>query len=94
MSEVGDSISAKNANWSFDGDIVEKFESHINKSVPLYELGHELIVECADFFIKDDSICYELGCSTGLLLHKLSERFKGINSHFIGLDEVENKTIK
>ena len=90
MSQVGDSISAKNANWSFDGDIVEKFESHINKSVPLYELGHELILECADFFIKNDSICYELGCSTGLLLHKLSERFKGINSHFIGLDEVEN----
>ena len=90
MSEVGDAICANNANWSFDGDIVEKFESHIKKSVPLYELGHELIIECADFFIKNDSICYELGCSTGLLSHKLSERFKGINSHFIGLDEVEN----
>tara|TARA_B100000886_G_scaffold339811_1_gene306470 strand:- start:1652 stop:2359 length:708 start_codon:yes stop_codon:yes gene_type:complete len=90
MSQVGDSISANNANWSFDGDIVENFESHIDRSVPLYKLGHELIIECADFFIKNDSICYELGCSTGLLSHKLSERFKSSNSKFIGLDEVEN----
>ncbi len=89
MSEVGDSISAKNANWSFDGDIVEKFESHINKSAQLYEL----IIECADIFLKKYSICYELGCSSGSLLHKLSERFKGINSQFICLDEVE-KMIK
>ena len=37
MSEVGDSISVNNANWSFDGDIVKNFESHIDRSFPLYK---------------------------------------------------------
>ncbi len=90
MSNVGDSILADNANWSFDGNVVNNFESHVEKSVPLYEKGHELILESADYFVKDESICYELGCSTGLLSYKLSNRFKNIDANFIGLDQVNN----
>ena len=90
MSNVGDSILAENANWNFDGDIANNFESHVKKSVPLYEKGHELVLESADYFVKDESICYELGCSTGILSYKLSNRFKKINANFVGLDQVEN----
>lgn len=90
MSGVGESISAKNANWTFDGDVADKFESHINKSVPLYNLGHEIILESADYFIKNDSLCYELGCSTGILSYKLSQRFIEKDAKFLGFDEVEN----
>ena len=90
MSGVGESISAKNAKWTFDGDVADKFESHINKSVPLYNLGHEIILESADYFIKNDSLCYELGCSTGILSYKLSQRFIEKDAKFLGFDEVEN----
>ena len=31
-----------------------------------------LIIEISDYFIKQDSIAYELGCSTGILSYKLS----------------------
>ena len=90
MSNVGDSIVADNANWNFEGDVANNFESHVRKSVPLYDKGHELLLEASDYFVKRDSICYELGCSTGLLSYKLSERFKKTNATFIGLDQVEN----
>ena len=75
MEGVGDSINAKNAKWSFDGEVVNYFENHISRSVPFYKEGHDLILEISDYFIKQDSITYELGCSTGILSYKLSKRF-------------------
>ena len=90
MINVGDSISAKNANWTFDGKVAENFEPHVKKSVPFYDAGHGLILETADYFVKDDSTVYELGCSTGLLSYKLSKRFEEKKATFIGLDEISN----
>lgn len=94
MSIVGENIDAQNAAWSFSGDVVDTFEDHVSTSVPLYNEGHDLIVNLSDYFIKDDSIAYELGCSTGILTHKLSVHNKDIktNAKFIGLD-IENEMI-
>ena len=90
MSNVGDSISASNANWSFDGDTADNFEEHVNKSVPLYELGHQLILDISDYFVNKDSICYELGSSTGILTYKLSQKYLKKGASFVGIDQVEN----
>jgi tRNA (cmo5U34)-methyltransferase len=46
----------------------------VQRSVPGYERGHDLIERFSDFFVKDDSICYDLGCSTGELLRRLATR--------------------
>ena len=73
MSNVGDNISAKSASWSFGGKVPDTFEDHISKSVPSYLEGHSLILQLSEFFIKDNSYCYELGTSTGLLSYKLSQ---------------------
>ncbi|NEW61118.1 methyltransferase domain-containing protein, partial [Sulfurovum sp. bin170] len=43
-----------------------------------------------DYFIKDDSICYEIGTSTGVLSHKLAKRFSDRGAKFIGLDIEED----
>ena len=45
-------------------------------------------------FIKDKSVCYELGCSTGTLLNQISKRHqnKRLNK-FIGID-IEKDMIK
>jgi len=40
--------------------------------------------------VKDDSICYELGTSTGVLSYKLAERFKNRGAKFIGIDIEED----
>jgi len=95
MSEnlVGDNIVTKNAGWKFSGKMVEDFEEHVAKSVPLYDEGHDIILKISDYFVKNDSICYEIGTSTGILSYKLADRFKDRDAKFIGID-IEEDMIK
>lgn len=87
MSKVGDGIKADNANWSFKGEVAQTFDAHVSKSVPLYNEGHQLICDLSDFFIKNDSRFYELGCSTGALTLKLADHNKSkANARFIGIE--------
>lgn len=89
MEKTGDSIVAKNASWTFGGDVCENFDAHVSKSVPLYREGHDLILKISDFFINDESVCYELGCSTGPLTHALAKRNENKKAKFIGIDVEE-----
>ena len=82
----------KNANWKFSGDIVQEFDKHILSSVPLYEQGHTLVSNLSDFFLSDDSICYELGCSTGTLLKNIADHNKNKKIKFVGI-EVEKDMV-
>lgn len=86
MSKVGDNISAGNSRWTFGGNVHENFDGHVGKSVPLYAEGHSLIENLSDFFLPSGSLVYDLGCSTGTLLHRLAERHKGQDIQFIGCD--------
>ena len=87
MKNSGDNISSENANWKFSGKMVKDFEQHVLKSVPIYERGQDLIVQLSDFFIKKDSIVYDIGCSTGKLLFSLIKHNKNKNkAKFIGID--------
>ena len=85
--KVGENITAANAGWSFGGDVADTFDEHVSKSVPFYEIGHELVCRISDFFIKDDSICYELGCATGKLTKLLARHNESKGGSFIGIDE-------
>jgi len=93
MEQSGDAIEAKNANWKFSGSMVDHFEEHVSKSVPLYREGHELIVKLSDYFVKNDSICYELGSSTGALTYKLAKRHAFREAKFIGV-EIEDDMVQ
>ena len=73
MKNSGDNRSSENANWKFSGNMVKDFEKHVSKSVPIYDRGQDLIIQLSDYFIKKDSIIYDIGCSTGKLLFKLIE---------------------
>ena len=70
---AGDGLNIKNADWSFRGEVSKRFDQHVIKSVPLYLEGHVLTCQLSDYFIRHDSICYELGCSTGTLIKKIAE---------------------
>lgn len=85
---AGEDIQVANGRWSFDGQVSKVFDKHVSKSVPLYEEGHDLIVQLSDFFIRDNSVIYEIGCSTGMLISKLAEAHKDKNVKFIGIDVV------
>ncbi len=87
QSKVGHDIEAKNADWSFGGNVPDTFVDHIKHSVPLYEEGHDLICQLSDFFCSDGGVSYELGVSTGELIKKLAlHNHNKPNAKWVGLD--------
>ena len=71
---AGENIPAQEAAWTFGGETPGAFSEHIEKSVPFYRAGHELVCRLSDYFVKDQSVCYDLGTSTGTLAGKLARR--------------------
>ncbi len=80
-------MKLKTGAWSFGGKIPNKFEKHIAKSVPLYLEGHQIIVRLSDYFLKDGSICYDIGCSTGNLLKKINKHSNKKKLTFYGIEK-------
>jgi tRNA (cmo5U34)-methyltransferase len=94
VTNVGENIKASNARWTFAGSVVETFDEHIRSSVPMYETGHDLVCKLSDYFVKKDSICYEIGTSVGKLLIKLANHNENKkNAKWIGID-IEKDMIK
>ncbi len=89
MSDVGNQIQLEGKSWTFGGPVPSKFPTHVRSSIPLYEEGHELILGLSDFFVRSDSVVYDLGCSTGELLLKLASWKKDSGIRFIGADSEE-----
>jgi tRNA (cmo5U34)-methyltransferase len=82
---AGDGIHAVRAGWTFGGETPQHFDRHIARSVPNYEAGHRLIEQVSDFFVKKDSVAYEIGTSTGTLLRQLAKRHPH-GTRWIGID--------
>ena len=85
--KVDKKIISKRSNWKFDKNVVNNFDSHITQSVPFYKISHDLTVKLSDFFVKDKSTCYDLGCSKGNLLKDIKKRHPKKNFNLIGIDE-------
>ncbi len=83
-------IIKKRGGWSFGGNIPDKFEKHITNSIPYYQEGHEIVTKLSDFFLFEGSSCYDLGCSTGNLLIKMSKYTNKKKIKFTGV-EIEKK---
>lgn len=92
--KVGHNIKAENGNWSFSGKTANNFDNHINNSIPLYLWTHEIGLQLSDFFLTNDSLAYDIGCSTGSFLKKLSLRVKNKKVKLIGLDEIPEMILK
>ncbi len=73
MGKVGDKLKAGRGVWDFKNIDHTRFENHITKSVPGYLEGHNYITFLSDFFIRSRSRVYDIGCSTGNLIAKLSD---------------------
>lgn len=91
LDSVGDGIASLNAAWSFGGDTPKNFDAHVEKSVPRYMEGHDIILAISDFFINNKSVVYELGSSTGALTRKLAEKHSQ-GGTFVGIDIEEAMT--
>ena len=86
---VGENICVGNGAWSFGDEVPRNFTRHVGRSVPGYEEGHALTVRLSDFFVRPDSVCYELGVSTGALVKKLAKHHLdrgGEKVRWVGID--------
>ena len=84
---AGQNIQVQEADWTFGGQTPAAFTEHIQQSVPFYDTGHELVGKLSDYFVKDQSVCYDLGTSTGVLAGKLARRHvRRPGAQWIGID--------
>jgi tRNA (cmo5U34)-methyltransferase len=77
-------IKKSKGSWNFK-NMEKKFDNHIRKSIPLYEHTHDIILRYSHFFVHKDSNIYDLGCSTGKLIQKLSNYLNNKGNYF-GID--------
>lgn len=81
-------IYSKN-NWQFNSYVSKVFDNHVKRSVPFYEISHELTARLSEFFLYNNSVYYDLGCSTGTLIKTIKKNNnKKIN--FFGVDNSES----
>lgn len=91
MSTLGDNIEASSGSWTFGGEVAKTFDKHIEKSVPGYLEGHDLITKLAPFFLGEQGArSVEIGCSTGALTKKICEKNSRDDLQFDGIDIEEN----
>lgn len=84
---TGQNIPAGEAAWTFGGQTPGAFSKHIQQSVPFYDTGHDLVGKLSDYFVKEQSVCYDLGTSTGVLAGKLARRHaRHTGTQWIGID--------
>jgi tRNA (cmo5U34)-methyltransferase len=86
--QVDDLITSIPGEWKFDEQVSQHFDTHVRKSVPLYKEVQKAVIEMSEWFVRDSSIVYDLGSSTGetisLLLQKHARKR---NVRLIGVEE-------
>jgi tRNA (cmo5U34)-methyltransferase len=71
--------------FEFDQDVAAVFDDMLSRSVPFYKEAMALTVHFAARYIKENSIVYDLGCSTASLLLELERSLK-VKADLIGID--------
>lgn len=86
-SSVDETLTAVPGDWRFDGQVADQFDSHVRKSVPVYDQLQAMVVEVSEWFVRDGVTVYDLGSATGRtieLLHAKHSTKKGLR--YVGID--------
>ena len=76
----------KTGKWTFGENVYKEFNSHIEKSIPSYLKTQKLISELSTYFLREDSVCYDIGFSTGTLLVKINNLNLEKKINYIGIE--------
>ena len=88
--KVDDMISAVEGSWAFTTEVAEHFDTHVRKSIPLYEEVQRMTTDMSEWFIHNGSTIYDIGSSTGETIFHLQEKHASKeNVRFIGIDNSE-----
>ena len=99
--------SVEGESWVFNKNVAKTFDLHVKQSLPFYDSVQKYISSLSEWFIKDNSNIYDLGCSTGETAKNIFafNRKRKIKYNYIGLDnspqmiklakqKIKNKNIK
>ena len=88
---VDDNLTMLSGNWTF-ANIEKKFDKHIERSIPFYNDIHNICLNCSEFFNTEDAIFLDVGCSTGTLIKKFTNKYpyKNFKIKFIGVDTINS----
>ena len=88
--KVDDAISAVEGGWEFTLEVAEQFDTHVRKSIPLYDEIQRMTVDMSEWFIHNGSTVYDIGSSTGeTVLHLQEKHASKENVRFIGIESSE-----
>lgn len=84
--EIFNETGIKAADFKFGKKVAEVFDDMVNRSVPFYNEIQRMIAELAGKHALDNTVVYDLGCSTGTSLLAMNSTVKpGIS--FTGIDD-------
>ncbi len=99
--------SVEGESWVFNKNVAKTFDLHVKQSLPFYDSIQKYISSLSEWFIKDSSNIYDLGCSTGETAKNIFafNKKRKIKYNYIGLDnspqmiklakqKIKNKNIK
>lgn len=92
--DIDNGIKANESNWKFNKEVTEVFDSHVRKSVPMYDEFHKMIANMSHWFIENGTNVYDVGTSTGEGLKNLIDSHKHKKVNFIGIDDSEDMYIE
>jgi tRNA (cmo5U34)-methyltransferase len=73
------------AGFEFNKEVAEVFDDMLHRSIPCYAETRAMILELVGNFYIRGSTVYDLGCSTGIMIHALTEQLPGI-ARIVGVD--------
>ena len=80
-------LSIVENTWRFDDNVAELFDKHVRQSIPHYEELQNYLASIAEWYLKENSLIYDLGCSTGETAIKLSNLQINTKFNLIGYDQ-------
>ncbi|WP_446009218.1 carboxy-S-adenosyl-L-methionine synthase CmoA [Candidatus Electrothrix sp.] len=73
-------------DFTFNNKVAEVFDDMLDRSVPHYQTVIKATASIIRQLAEQESVVYDLGCSTGSTLLELSRLLPDMNLRFIGLD--------
>ena len=86
ISNLGSGISSVEGTWQFNKNVANVFDKHVKQSIPHYNDIQDYIVSLSEWFIKENSVIHDLGCSTGETIKKINDLNVSNNCKIIGYD--------
>ena len=75
-----------NNTWTFNSSVSKNFDLHVKQSVPFYSFFQQQIAIVSQWFLKENALVYDLGCSTGNTIQEICKLDLSSNFKIVGID--------